>query len=133
MTILWFNTVDRYAIFCLVLVIIAIVILGPGITYMDVTSYIILGLELPSSSTVGTFTFITKDLPGESVMSTSPNLSQTGNVTNNTAFNDTNLNSNLTNKSSSPNSNLTNKSSLNTTIPEQLPPESINGSRTGKI
>lgn len=89
---------------------------------MDVTSYIILGLELPSSSTVGTIAFITKDLPGASVMSTSSNLSQTGNVTNNTAFNDTNLNS-----------NLTNKSSLNTTIPEQLPPESINGSRAGKI
>jgi hypothetical protein len=33
-----------------------------------------------------------------------------------------------------PNSNMTNKSSnLNTTIPEQLPPESVNGSKSGKI
>jgi hypothetical protein len=38
----------------------------------------------------------------------------------------TTQNSNLT--------NLTNKSSnLNTTVPEQLPPESVNGSKTGKI
>lgn len=33
-----------------------------------------------------------------------------------------------------PNSNITNRSSnLNTTIPEQLPPESVNGSKIGKI
>jgi hypothetical protein len=32
------------------------------------------------------------------------------------------------------NSNITNRSSnLNTTIPEQLPPESVNGSKIGKI
>ena len=31
------------------------------------------------------------------------------------------------------NSNTTNKSSLNTTMPEQLPPQSINGSKVGKI
>jgi hypothetical protein len=31
------------------------------------------------------------------------------------------------------NSNITNKSSLNTTMPEQLPPEAINGSKVGKI
>lgn len=37
--------------------------------------------------------------------------------------NDTMLNSNMTNKSSS----------LNTTIPEQLPPQSINGSNVPKI
>ena len=38
--------------------------------------------------------------------------------------------SNITNQ----NPNLTNRSgNLNTTIPEQLPPESINGSKTGKI
>ena len=30
-------------------------------------------------------------------------------------------------------SNTTNKSSLNTTMPEQLPPQSINGSKVGKI
>ena len=31
------------------------------------------------------------------------------------------------------NSNTTNKSSLNTTMPEQLPPQSINGSKVPKI
>jgi hypothetical protein len=31
------------------------------------------------------------------------------------------------------NSNITNKSSLNTTLPEQLPPQSINGSKIPKI
>jgi hypothetical protein len=49
--------------------------------------------------------------------------SQTGNTTMNIPSNDTILNSNITNKSSS----------LNTTMPEQLSPESINGSKVGKI
>ena len=48
--------------------------------------------------------------------------SQTGNTTMNIPSNDTILNS-----------NITNKSSLNTTLPEQLPPESINGSKAGQI
>jgi len=30
-------------------------------------------------------------------------------------------------------SNITNKSSLNTTLPEQLPPQSINGSKIPRI
>ena len=47
--------------------------------------------------------------------------------------NDTIPNSNITNESSSLNSNITNESSLNTTMPEQLPPESINGSKVPKI
>lgn len=50
-------------------------------------------------------------------------LNQTGNTTMNIPSNQTILNSNITNKSSS----------LNTTMPEQLPPESINGSKVGKI
>jgi hypothetical protein len=49
--------------------------------------------------------------------------SQTGNTTMNIPSNDTILNSNITNKSSS----------LNTTMPNQLPSESINGSKAGKI
>jgi hypothetical protein len=49
--------------------------------------------------------------------------SQTGNTTMNIPSNDTILNSNITNKSSS----------HNTTMPEQLSPESINGSKVGKI
>lgn len=40
---------------------------------------------------------------------------------------------NFTNKSSALNSTITNKSSLNTTLPEQLPPQSINGSKVPKI
>jgi hypothetical protein len=47
---------------------------------------------------------------------------QTGNTTMNIPSNDTILNS-----------NITNKSSLNTTLPEQLPPQSINGSKVPKI
>ena len=47
---------------------------------------------------------------------------QTGNTTTNNPSNDTILNS-----------NITNKSSLNTTMPNQLPPESINGSKVAKI
>ena len=47
---------------------------------------------------------------------------QTGNMTMNIPSNDTILNS-----------NITNKSSLNTTMPEQVPPQSINGSNVPKV
>ena len=50
------------------------------------------------------------------------NLSQTGNATINVPSNKTTLNS-----------NLTNESSVNSTLPEQLPPESISGSNVHKI
>lgn len=50
------------------------------------------------------------------------NLSQTGNATINVPSNKT-----------TPNSNLTNESSVNSTMPEQLPPESVNGSNIPKI
>jgi hypothetical protein len=43
------------------------------------------------------------------------------------------IENNFTNKSSALNSTLTNKSSLNTTLPEQLPAQSINGSKVPKI
>ena len=49
-------------------------------------------------------------------------LSQTGNATINDPANKT-----------TPNSNITNESSVNSTLPEQLPPESINGSNVPKI
>jgi hypothetical protein len=62
---------------------------------------------------------------GASDISKYPNLSQTGNTTVNTQSDDTVLNSSFTNKS--------NSSRLNTTIPEQLPPLSINGSKVPKI
>ena len=59
---------------------------------------------------------------GPSDISTYPNLTQTGNTRMNIPSNDTILNS-----------SMTNKSSLNTTLPEQLPPEAINGSKVPKI
>lgn len=59
-------------------------------------------------------------------ISTYPNLNQTGNTTVNIPSDDTMLNSSIINKSKS-------SSSLNTTMPEQLPPQSINGSKVPKI
>src|SRR5437867_10695525 len=91
-------------------------------------NYIVSG-ELPSGGTWSTISSVTFDLVGVSIMSTYSNSSQTGNTTMNISSNDTILNSDNTNESSSLNSNITNKSSLNTTLPEQLPPQSINGSK----
>ena len=68
------------------------------------------GLDADNVASENTYTFHVKS-------------GQTGNTTMNIPSNDTILNSNITNKSSS----------LNTTLPEQLPPESINGSRAAKI
>jgi hypothetical protein len=66
-------------------------------------------------------------------MSTNSNSIQTGNTTMNIPSNDTILNSNVTNKSTLNSNNTNESSSLNTTMPEQLPPQSINGSTVGKI
>jgi hypothetical protein len=130
--------------------------MGITISGLDIlpANYVVLG-ELPSRSTWEAISSVTIDLTGASIMSTYSNSSQTGNTTMNIPSNDTilnsnitkessslnsnitkessSLNSNITNESSSLNSNITNKSSLNTTMPEQLPPESINGSKVGKI
>jgi len=107
-------------------------------------NYIALG-ELPSRGTWSTISSVTNDLVGTSNMSTYSNSSQTGNTTLNIPSNDTIPNSNITKELSSINSkitkglsslnaNITNKSSsLNTTMPSQLPPESINGSKAGQI
>ncbi|MGV8106656.1 MAG: cache domain-containing protein [Nitrososphaerota archaeon] len=62
---------------------------------------------------------------GASDLTTYPNLGQTGNSTVNIPSNGTVLNCGITNNS--------NSCSLNTTIPEQLPPQSINGSKVPKI
>jgi hypothetical protein len=85
-------------------------------------NYIVLG-ELPSGGTWSTISSVINDLVGASIMSTYSNSSQTGNTTMNIPSNDTILNSNITNKSSS----------LNATMPNELPTESINGSKVGKI
>jgi hypothetical protein len=52
------------------------------------------------------------------------NLSQTDNAT---------TTINVPSNKTTPNSNITNESSVNSTLPEQLPPESINGSNVPKI
>ena len=106
-----------------------ITILGLDI---EPANYSILG-ELPFRSTWEPISSVTSDLIGTSNMSTNSNSSHTGNITMNVTSNDTMLNSNITNESSSLNSNITNESSLNTTMPNQMPPESINGSNVGKI
>ena len=131
---------NRYAFSSIVLVIMTIIISGLDI---QLANYSVLG-ELPSRSTWEPISSVTTDLTGASIMSTYSNSSQTDNTTMNIPSNDTipnsnitnessSLNSNITNESSSLNSNITNESSLNTTMPEQLPPESINGSKVPKI
>ena len=142
---------NRYDFSSIVLVIIATITSG---LVIQPANYNVLG-ELPSRSTWEPISSVTTDLTGASIMSTNSNSSQTGNTTMTIPSNDTILNSNITdestslnsnitkelsslnsniaNDSSSLNSNITNKSSLNTTMPNQLPPESINGSRIPKI
>ena len=131
---------ERYAFSSIVLVIMTTMTLG---LVIEPTNYSVLG-ELPSRSTWEPISSVTTDLTGSSIMSAYSNSSQTDNTTMNIPSNDTilnsnitkessSLNSNITNKSSSLNSNITNQSSHNTTMPNQLPPESINGSRAGKI
>jgi hypothetical protein len=143
--------VNRYDFSSIVLVIVVTITSG---LVIQPANYNVLG-ELPSRSTREPISSVTTDLTGASIMSTNSNSSQTGNTTMNIPTNDTILNSNITdestslnsnitkelsslnsniaNDSSSLNSNKTNKSSLNTTMPNQLPPESINGSRIPKI
>ena len=97
-------------------------------------NYSVLG-ELPSRSTWEPISSIATDLTGASTMfmSTNSNSSQTDNTTMNIPVNDTILDSDILNESSSLNSNITNQTGLNTTMPEQLPPESVNGSKAAKI
>jgi len=111
--------VNRYDFSSIVLVIITAITSG---LVIQSANYNVLG-ELPSGSTWEPISSVTTDLTGASTMSTNSNSTQTGNTTMNIPSNDTILNSNITNKSSS----------HNTTMPEQLSPESINGSKVGKI
>ena len=139
--VLKYIVVNRYALPCRVLVIMAILI---SVLDIQPANYGVLG-ELPSRSTWEPISSVTTDLTGASNMSTYSNSSQTGNTTMNNPSNDTILNSNIANDSSSLNSNIANdssslnsnisnkSSSFNTTMPNQLPPESINGSKVGKI
>ncbi len=61
--------------------------------------------------------------PGASTVSAKSNLSHSDNTSGSTHYNESKPNSNIPNKSSS----------LNTTMPNQLPPQSINGSKVPKI
>jgi hypothetical protein len=108
-----------------------ILISGLDITRIHRTNYLVLG-EL-SSRITGSTNSVSNDFPGAPIMSVSSNLSQTDNNTKNIPSNDTILNSNVTNKSTLNSNNTNESSSLNTTMPEQLPPQSINGSTVGKI
>ena len=136
-----YNTVDRCAFPSIVLLLIMTII----ISGLEIANYSVLG-ELPSRSTWEVISPVSIDLTGASIMSMSanPNSSQTGNTTMNIPSNDTildsdiinessSLNSNISNESGSLNSNITNQTGLNTTMPEQLPPESVNGSKAARI
>jgi len=95
--------VNRHALPCTVLVIVAILISGLDIKQAN---YIVLG-ELPSRGTWSTISSVTNDLVGTSNMSTNSNSSQTANTTLNIPSNDTIPNSNITKESNSLNSNIT--------------------------
>jgi hypothetical protein len=123
--------VNRYALSCITLILMTILISGLDITRIHRANYLVLG-EL-SSRITGSTNSVSNDFPGAPIMSVSSNLSQTDNNTKNIPSNDTILNSNVTNKSTLNSNNTNESSSLNTTMPEQLPPQSINGSTVGKI
>jgi hypothetical protein len=81
----------------------------PPVEHKVTYSLSVHGLGADNVASENTYTFHVKSI-------------QTGNATMNIQSNDTILNS-----------NITNNSSLNTTLPEQLPPQSINGSKVPKI
>jgi hypothetical protein len=85
-------------------------------------------MNIPSNDTI-----LNSNITDESTSLNSNITKELGSLNSNIANDSSSLNSNIANDSSSLNSNITNKSSLNTTIPNQLPPESINGSRIPKI
>ena len=98
--------------------VIPILISTLGIANAQATDYGLLGLGELSVNSRGVILTATNTSDERTNTSSLSNITQTTNM------------SNITN----PNSNMTNKSSnLNTTIPEQLPPESVNGSKIGKI
>ena len=85
-------------------------------------------MNIPSNDTI-----LNSNITDESTSLNSNITKELSSLNSNIANDSSSLNSNIANDSSSLNSNITNKSSLNTTMPNQLPPESINGSRIPKI
>jgi hypothetical protein len=86
-------------------------------------------MNIPSNDTI-----LNSNITDESTSLNSNIANDSSSLNSNIANDSSSLNSNIANDSSSPNSNITNKSSLNTTMPNQLPPpESINGSKAGQI
>ncbi len=85
-------------------------------------------MNIPSNDTK-----LNSNITDESTSLNSNITKELSSLNSNIANDSSSLNSNIANDSSSLNSNQTNKSSLNTTMPNQLPPESINGSRIPKI
>jgi len=85
-------------------------------------------MNIPSNDTI-----LNSNITKESSSLNSNITKESSSLNSNITKESSSLNSNITNNSSSLNSNITNQSNLNTTMPNQLPPESINGSRAGKI
>ena len=108
----------RHTLFLTTVGVILIVMSSANTINRDNSNSIALGLEFLFISHEGERDSITSS-PAEAIIT--PISSNLTNSTN--SSNVTGMNSNLTNKSSN----------LNTTIPEQLPPESVNGSKSGKI
>jgi hypothetical protein len=102
--------------------VIPILISAIGIANPQAADYNLLGLEELSMNSRGIILTATNASDATNSSGERTNTSSLSNITQSTNM------SNIT----TPNSNMTNKSS-NTTIPEQLPPESVNGSKIGKI
>lgn len=98
--------------------VILIVISSAEAVNRDYANSIALGPEFLFSSSEGERLSFASSRTGDIITPMSSNLTNSINSSNVTG-----MNSNLTNKSTI----------LNTTIPEELPPESINGSKSGKI
>lgn len=109
---------NRHTFFLTTVGVILIVISSAKIINRDNANSIAFGLEFLFSSTESEKDSFASS-PAEAIIT-----QMSSNLTNSTnSSNVTGMNSNFTNKSSN----------LNTTIPEELPPESVNGSKSGKI
>jgi hypothetical protein len=85
-------------------------------------------MNIPSNDTI-----LNSDIMNESSSLNSNITNESSGLNSNITNESSGLNSNITNQSRGLNSNITNQSSLNTTMPEQVPPQSINGSNVPKI
>src|SRR5206468_8051891 len=109
---------NMHFLIIVILGIIPALISNALVTNTDQSKYGFFGLQVFSTSTSGIISPVINSSEETSNTSLSSSINQTTNASNMTI-----LNSNITNKSSN----------LNTTMPEQLPPKSLNGSTAGKI